>query len=59
VIVPGYASIATLMSFLLSVIIIMLGVIGEYLWRIFEETNRRPDAVIDILMKGNLEGGVE
>ncbi len=56
--VPGYASIATLMSFLLSVIIVMLGVIGEYLWRIFEETNRRPDTVIDILMKENLEGRV-
>jgi polyisoprenyl-phosphate glycosyltransferase len=57
--VPGYASIATLMSFLLSVIIIMLGVIGEYLWRIFEETNRRPDTVIDILIKENLNGGVQ
>jgi dolichol-phosphate mannosyltransferase len=57
--VPGYASIATLMSFLLSVIIIMLGVIGEYLWRIFEETNRRPDTVIDILIKENSKNGVQ
>ena len=57
--VPGYASIATLLSFLLSVIIIMLGVIGEYLWRIFEETNRRPDTVIEILIKENLNGGVQ
>jgi hypothetical protein len=36
----------------------MLGVIGEYLWRIFEETNRRPDTVIDILIKESPKGGV-
>lgn len=45
--VPGFATIVALMSFLLGLIIIMLGVIGEYLWRIFDETNRRPEAVID------------
>jgi glycosyltransferase involved in cell wall biosynthesis len=47
VVVPGYASLATLISFVLSLIIVMLGIIGEYLWRIFEETNNRPDSVID------------
>ena len=45
--VPGFASLAALVSFLLGLIIIMLGVIGEYVWRIFEEVNRRPEAVID------------
>jgi len=25
----------------------MLGVIGEYLWRIFDTANARPDAVIN------------
>jgi hypothetical protein len=24
-----------------------LGVVGEYIWRIFDETNRRPESVID------------
>lgn len=45
--VSGFASLAALITFLLGMIIVMLGVIGEYLWRIFEEVNRRPEAVID------------
>ena len=28
-------------------IIIMLGIIGEYLWRNFDETRKRPNYVID------------
>ena len=31
----------------LGLIIIMLGIIGEYLWRIFDEVNQRPEVVID------------
>jgi dolichol-phosphate mannosyltransferase len=45
--VPGFASIVALVTFLLGIIIMMLGVIGEYLWRIFDETNKRPETVID------------
>jgi len=45
--VRGFASIVTLVSFLLGLVIIMLGIIGEYLWRVFDETNKRPGAVID------------
>lgn len=44
---PGFATIVALTSFLLGLVIVMLGVIGEYLWRIFDETNKRPEAVID------------
>lgn len=43
----GFASLATILSFLLGLIIIMLGVIGEYIWRIFDEISRRPESVID------------
>jgi dolichol-phosphate mannosyltransferase len=43
----GFATIVALISFLLGLVITMLGVIGEYLWRIFDETNRRPETVID------------
>ena len=46
VIVPGFTTIATLVAFLLGLIIIMLGIIGEYLWRVFDEVNRRPEYVI-------------
>ncbi len=45
--VSGFATLAALLTFLLGLIIIMLGIIGEYLWRIFDEVNRRPEAVID------------
>ena len=45
--VRGFAALATLISFLLGMVIVMLGVIGEYLWRIADETNRRPETVIE------------
>jgi len=45
--VPGFATLAGLISFLLGLAIVMLGVIGEYIWRIFDEMNKRPEAVID------------
>jgi glycosyltransferase involved in cell wall biosynthesis len=45
--VPGFATLATLICFLMGLVIIMLGVIGEYLLRVFEELNRRPEVVID------------
>ena len=44
---PGFATIVSLISFMLGLVIVMLGLIGEYLWRIFEETNRRPETVIE------------
>ncbi|MDB6162994.1 MAG: glycosyltransferase [Xanthomonadaceae bacterium] len=45
--VSGFATLAILITFLLGLIIVMLGIIGEYLWRIFDEVNRRPETVID------------
>ena len=46
-VVLGFATIVTILSFLLGLIIVMLGVIGEYIWRIFDEVNKRPESVID------------
>ena len=45
--VQGFATVVALITFLLGLIILMLGVIGEYLWRIFDQTNRRPETVIE------------
>jgi polyisoprenyl-phosphate glycosyltransferase len=45
--VEGFATVVALITFLLGLIIIMLGIIGEYLWRIFDETNKRPETVIE------------
>src|ERR1700730_15923526 len=46
-VVLGFATIVTILAFLLGLIIIMLGVIGEYICRIFDEINKRPESVID------------
>jgi glycosyltransferase involved in cell wall biosynthesis len=45
--VPGFATLAALISFLLGLIIVMLGIMSEYIWRIFDEVNRHPHAVIE------------
>jgi len=44
---PGFATIAILLSFFSGLVLVMLGLIGEYLWRIFDNTNKKPEAVID------------
>ncbi len=43
----GFASIIALITFLLGLIIIMLGVIGEYLLRLSNEANKRPEFVVE------------
>jgi glycosyltransferase involved in cell wall biosynthesis len=45
--VAGFPTLVALITFLLGLIILMLGIIGEYLWRIFDETNMRPESVIE------------
>jgi len=48
---PGFATVTSLITFLLGLVIVMLGVIGEYLWRIFDEVNKRPEAVVEEILK--------
>ena len=45
--VAGFATLVALITFLLGVVIIILGIIGEYVWRIFDEVTTRPEAVVD------------
>ena len=43
----GFVTLAVLISFFSGLILIMLGAIGEYLWRVFDAVNNRPESVID------------
>jgi undecaprenyl-phosphate 4-deoxy-4-formamido-L-arabinose transferase len=43
----GYSSIIAIMLFVSGLIMLMLGMIGEYIGRIFNESKRRPTYLID------------
>jgi polyisoprenyl-phosphate glycosyltransferase len=45
----GFATLAVILSFLLGLTIAMLGLVGEYLWRIYDEVSRKPEAVVEEL----------
>lgn len=45
--VKGFATLAVLISFFSGLILVMLGVLGEYLWRVLDALNEKPEAVID------------
>ena len=44
---PGYASLSLLLLFIGGMILLSLGIIGEYIWRIYMETKRRPPYIIE------------
>lgn len=46
--VPGFASLFTLTAFLSGLTLTMLGIIGQYIWRIFDEVNGAPESVIEV-----------
>ena len=45
--VQGWTIVVSILTLFLGLIMIMLGIIGEYLWRIFDEIRKRPNYVID------------
>jgi len=45
--VPGFATLALLMSYLVGVQLLMVGIIGEYVWRIYQQVIRQPTSVIE------------
>ncbi len=55
--VPGYASIMTSVLFLGGIQLITLGVIGEYLARLFEEAKARPIYLVDGIYQSERSDG--
>ena len=51
---PGLATLAVGLFFLSGVILIILGIIGEYLGRIYIEVKRRPLFVVDYVFSGDV-----
>ena len=49
--VIGWSSLATLITFFSGLILVSLGVIGEYLWRIFDAVRKRPLYVVDQIIE--------
>jgi dolichol-phosphate mannosyltransferase len=45
--VRGFPALVVLITFFSGLILIMLGAMGEYLWRVLDAVNKRPEAVID------------
>ena len=48
--VKGYAPVVILMALTAGLQMVMLGVLGEYLWRTLDESRRRPPYVIDAVL---------
>ena len=46
--VPGFASLFTMTAFLSGLTLTMLGIIGQYIWRIFDEVNGAPESVVEL-----------
>jgi dolichol-phosphate mannosyltransferase len=43
----GFAPIMIVLLIIGGVIMLMLGIIGEYLWRTYDETRKRPLYIVD------------
>ena len=44
--VPGYSPIVLTVTFFGSINLICLGIVGSYVWRAYENTKKRPGAVV-------------
>ncbi len=44
---PGFPTIVALLAFMSGISLFVSGMIGEYVWRVFDQTNQRPEWVVD------------
>ena len=49
--IAGYASLMCVVLFSSGLILLMLGILGEYIWRVLEESRSRPAFIIDEVKK--------
>lgn len=49
----GYASLMCVILFASGVIMLTLGILGEYIWRVLEESRKRPPFIIDEVRKSD------
>jgi dolichol-phosphate mannosyltransferase len=56
-IVPGWTTIMILVAFAASAQLLMMGVLGEYIGRIYEEIKRRPLYIVDRIVNAPAESG--
>lgn len=47
--VRGFPTLAFLVSFFAGLMLFTLGMIAEYIWRIYDELSGRPDAIVDVV----------
>lgn len=50
----GFASLAIMIIMSFGIIMMTLGVLGEYIWRMFDETRNRPPYIVDEVIKNSL-----
>lgn len=51
--IVGYASLMSVILLSSGLILLMLGILGEYIWRILEESRERPPFIIDEIIRRN------
>ena len=51
--IVGYASLMCVILFSAGLILLNLGILGEYIWRTLEESRKRPPFLIDIVKKSD------
>ena len=57
--IAGYASMMCVELFSFGMIMLVLGLLGEYIWRTLEETKKRPPFIIDVINKDDRDNGNE
>jgi len=50
---PGYAGLAVLITFSTSLLLLVQGIIGSYLWRTFENTKKRPLSIVSDVFRSS------